>query len=113
ERRARARHHAGADALAKPRIGYAHHGGVAHLRMLIENFLDLARIDVGPAADQHLLLAADDLQIATLVEDAEIAGVEPAIGAERLVSLRIVVIADGDGGTTRQDLAGDAGRCLP
>jgi hypothetical protein len=46
--------------------------------MAVEEFLDLARIDVLAAADHHVLDAADDVAIALGVDGGEIAGVHPA-----------------------------------
>ena len=51
--------------------------------MLIEHLLDLARVDVVAAADDHLLLAIDEEEVAALVEPAEITGGEPALGVDR------------------------------
>ena len=35
--------------------------GIEHLRMLVQNLFDFARVDIGPAADDQLLLAIDNL----------------------------------------------------
>ena len=51
--------------------------------MGIEHRLDLGRIDVEAGADDHLLGAADDEE-AIALEAREIAGVEPAVGIDRL-----------------------------
>ena len=40
---------------------------------------DLAWVDVGPAPDNQLLLAIDDFQIASRIENSDIARGEPAI----------------------------------
>ena len=77
--------------------------------MLVEHLLDLARVHVVAAADDHVLLAVDDEEEAVLVDLAEVAGVEPAV-ADRLlggvraaeVALHDVVALDGD----LADLAG-------
>src|SRR5580704_831406 len=67
-RRAGARHQAQAVALAEPRIGNADDGGIEHLRMGVENFLDLAREELLAAAVDHLLQAPDDAEIAVGVD---------------------------------------------
>ena len=48
--------------------------------MLVEHLLDLARVDVVAAADDHVLLAVDDVEVAVLVLAADVAGGEPAVG---------------------------------
>ena len=54
-------------------------------RVVLERGLDLARVDVQPAADDQLLAAAGDLEAPVVgVEPAEVAGAEPAVGGERL-----------------------------
>src|SRR5436853_141187 len=45
--------------------------------------LDLGRVDVDAAADDHVLLAAGDGEEAVGVLAGEVAGVEPAVGVER------------------------------
>ena len=52
--------------------------------MLGEQILDLARIDVLAAADDHVLEPAGDLQIAVGAHHPEITGVQPAFGVDRL-----------------------------
>jgi hypothetical protein len=59
--------------------------------MAVEEFLDLARIDVLAAADDHVLDPADDVAIAFGVDGREVAGVHPAVGVDRLGGLLLVV----------------------
>src|SRR5204863_8149507 len=47
--------------------------------MLVEDLLDLARVDVVAAADHKLLLSVDDEVVAVLVDGSDVAGVEPAV----------------------------------
>ena len=54
----------GAELLAIAVVGDAEDLHVLDLRMAIEKFLDLARIEVFAAADHHVLDAADDVAIA-------------------------------------------------
>ena len=71
--------------------------------MLVEHLLDLARVDVVAAADDQVLLAVDDVEVAVLVGAGHVAAVEPA-AAHRLrgrlgllpVALHDVVAADQD-----------------
>ena len=48
------------------------------VRVGVEEFLDLPRVHVLAAADDHVLDPADDIQVAVGVHDGEIAGVHPA-----------------------------------
>jgi hypothetical protein len=71
--------------------------------MLVEHLLDLARVDVEAAAQDHLLLAVDDEEVAVLVDPRHVARVEPAV-LDRLggrivlapVALHHVRALDGD-----------------
>src|SRR5690606_4358612 len=71
---------------------------------------DLARRDLLAAAIDDLLLAAGDGEIALLVEDAEIAGAEPAVGEAFLIGLGVVLVARRDIGSPDYHLALGAGR---
>jgi len=51
--------------------------------VLVDRRLDFLAADILAAADDDVLLAVDDEQIAVVVEIADIAGQEIAIGAER------------------------------
>ena len=46
--------------------------------MAIEEFLDFPRRDVLAAADDHVFQTADDVAVALLVDDRQIAAVHPA-----------------------------------
>src|SRR5580693_732619 len=48
--------------------------------MFVEDFFDLARIDVEATADDQVLLAVDDVVIAVVVNLSDVAGGEPAVG---------------------------------
>src|ERR671915_299867 len=50
-----------------------------------EGLLDLLGLDVLPARDEEVVLAAPDVQVTVLVQGAEVAGVEPAVVVERAV----------------------------
>ncbi|OPY93201.1 MAG: hypothetical protein A4E73_00360 [Syntrophaceae bacterium PtaU1.Bin231] len=51
--------------------------------MLVERLVDVARIDVEAAGDDHVLLAVHDVEIAVRVHRGDVAGVAPAV-AERV-----------------------------
>src|SRR3954470_24450551 len=68
-------------------------------------------MDVAAAADDHILLAAGDAQIARRVDPPEIAGHKPPGGIERgLGSSLVVEIAQHHAGAAPPDLADLAGR---
>src|SRR5215207_9388113 len=79
----------GTDLLAQTVVWDAHDRDLADGGMLVEDLFDLARVDVEPAADDQLLLAVDDEEVAVLVALREIAGVQPS------------VLVDGPGGRFR------------
>ena len=105
--------HREADLFAEPVIGDRERGTARHRRMPHRQILDLRRVDVVAAADDQILLTADDLQIAVRVEAAEIAAHEPARAIERLFGrLLVVEIAEGQARAAAADLADLAGRHL-
>src|SRR6202011_4479214 len=59
--------------------------------MPVEKLLDLARVDVLPTADDHVLDPAHDLEVAVLVHGREVASVHPASGVDGLTGRRVVV----------------------
>jgi hypothetical protein len=61
--------------------------------VLVQHLLDLARVDVVAAADDEVLLAVDDEQVAVVVGVAEVAGVEPAVLERLRRRLGLVVVA--------------------
>src|SRR5581483_12049366 len=85
--------------LAPLRIGHTDYGGFRDGRDLMQNVLDLGRIDVLAAGDVHVLPAVDDVVEAFLIDAGRITGVQPAVGERRLVRLRPVPIARRDVGS--------------
>ena len=85
-------------------MGHGDDRGLADGLVLVEDLLDLARVHVVAAADDQLLLAVDDEEVAVLVDLGHVAGLEPAVlvdGLLRLllalpVALHHVVALDGD-----------------
>ncbi len=59
--------------------------------MLEQESLDLGRVGVEASDDEHVFLASDDPQPAGLGELAEISGVQPAVGVDRLGGGRRIV----------------------
>src|SRR4051794_16496431 len=80
--RARRRADEGSYLFTPPLVGDTDHGDFADFRMLEQELLQLARIDVLAAADDHVLQPTFHRAIATRVHRAEIAGVQPAIGID-------------------------------
>ena len=86
------RHHDERQAhLAEARVGHPHHRHPADRGVGEEQVLDLGRVRVEAADDEHVFLAPDDAEAAALVERAEVAGVQPTIGVDRACRLRRVV----------------------
>ena len=50
--------------------------------MVVQHALDLGRVHVLAAGDHHVLHAVGDEQEAVVVEVADVAGVEPALGVD-------------------------------
>src|SRR5579884_914859 len=57
----------GHELLAVLGVGHADHLDVAHVGVGVEELLDLPGVDVLPAPDDHVLDAADDVDVAVLV----------------------------------------------
>ena len=77
-------HHAGAANLAHARVGQADHRHLGNRRMVGEQALDLGRVAIEAAHDEHVLEAVGDAQVTALVEHTDIAGVQPALGVDGL-----------------------------
>ena len=77
--------------LAHARVGHADHRDLRDVGMLEDRVLDLGRVHVEPADDEHVLLAVGDLEVAALVHHADVAGVQPAVGVDRLARRRVVL----------------------
>src|SRR4029078_12467222 len=57
-------------------------GGFGDAGQLVADAFDLGRVDVVAAADDQVLAAADDGDVAQGVDHADVAGAKPAVGAE-------------------------------
>ena len=94
-------------------MGHADHRALDDPGQAVDLALHFLGIDVEAAADDQVLAAAQDMDIAARVDHAEIAGDEEAIGAELgLRLLRIAPIALEDVGALDLDHAGLAQRKL-
>src|SRR5277367_3916421 len=64
----------GTELLAIAIVGDAENLHVLNLGMTIEEFLDLAGIEIFAAADHHVLDAPDDIAVTLLIDDGDVAG---------------------------------------
>src|SRR5262249_12921229 len=71
---------AGVHGLAPFLVGNADHRDVLHARVAAENVLDLARVDILSAADDHVALAVDEMNEALLVAPRQVADAAIAVG---------------------------------
>ena len=100
--------------LAEPLVGDADHRGLLHRWVPQQRVLDLGRVGVEPPDDEHVLDAADDAEPAGLVDLAEVAGAQPAVGREHLGRLvRVVEVARHDAAAAEQHLARLPGLDVP
>ena len=74
--------------------------------MGVQEFLDLARIDVLAAADNHVLDAPDDVDVALVVHGRQVPSVHPARGIDGLTGrFGIVPVTEHDAVAARAQLA--------
>ena len=87
--------------------GLADDAGLSDQRLRLQRRLEVRGRDVLAArGDDELLLAVDDAQVAVVVELADVAGVQPAVGVERLGrALGIVEVAAEDVAAAAEHLA--------
>ncbi|MEI2776032.1 MAG: hypothetical protein V9G19_08685 [Tetrasphaera sp.] len=67
-------------AVAEIRVRHADDGGFQHAGNRVDLGLNLFGIDVVAAGDDQILAAPDDVDIAALVDTAQVAGDEEAVG---------------------------------
>ena len=111
-RRAGAPHHIGDRHLLPFRIGAADHGGFGDAGMRDQHALDLGRIDVLAARDDHVLLAVVDEEMPVGVARADVAGMIPAVAQRLGGRRRVAPVLEEHVRPAHHDLAGDAGRDL-
>ena len=96
--------------LAQAFVGDADHRGLLDVGVAEEGVLDLGRVGVEAADDEHVLDPPDDPEASAVIDDTEVAGPQPPVGGERVGGrLRIVEIARHHRGAPQHDLAGLAG----
>ena len=85
-----------------PLVGrHAEHGGVHDVGMGVQHRLDLGRVDVHPAADDHVLLAVADVDVALVVDVGDVADRLPAVAVADGLG-RPVVAVDRQGAADEQ-----------
>ena len=92
--------------LAEPLVGHADDSGLRHAVQACQHLFDLGGVHVESAADVHVLEPVGDLQIPGVVDSADIAGVQPAVGVDGVGRrLGIVEIAQHHVGPAQQHFA--------
>src|SRR5262249_52451199 len=84
-------------------------GDLAHARVLEQYLLDLARIDVGAAADDDVLGSVLERQIAVGIKGADVPGMQPAVAQRGGGGPRILPIAGHDYVSAAKNLPGFLG----
>ena len=77
------RDHEGLDGLAEQPVRHADHRGLGYQGMLEQPVFDLHRVDVLAAPDDHVPAPADQVEVAVVVEPAQVTRAQPAVGAGR------------------------------
>ena len=91
--------------LAPALVGHADDGDLLDLTQRRDHVLDLARVEVVAAADDHVALAVDDRDVAVGVAPPQVAGRRPAVGVDHLGSRPgIVPVATHDDVAAHGDL---------
>ncbi len=93
----RLRHHEGDRFLTLDVVVDRHHRRLRDVRVAFQHALDIGRIDVLAAGDEHVVGAADEIMEAVGVPPEHVAGDVEAVGGERRLERRPVVIAVHDG----------------
>jgi len=84
--------HPGAELFSVFHVRHPDNVDIRDLLVVVEELLDLARVNVLPATDHHVLEPANDLEVALLVHGAEIARVVPAVLVKRGMGGRGIVV---------------------
>src|SRR6202011_2086279 len=96
--------------LAPDAIGHANDGTFGYRRMAVQHVLDLSRIDVVAAGNDHFLFAIDDRVETFLVAARQVTGGGPAFAHGLLRCNSIVPIPRHDVVSANDDFAHLAGR---
>src|SRR5712691_6622052 len=105
-------HDDGVDFLAADLVGAADDRCRLDAGVFEQDVLDLARVDVLAAANDHVLLSVDEEEVAVLVDVADVSRVEPPAAEGFRGRVRVPEVADHDVGPAEADLASLAGSDL-
>src|SRR5262245_51806484 len=86
------------------------HRHLTHVGMLRGDLLNIARIDLHATGDDHVFLAINEVEVAFVVEIAQIAGKNPALADRLRCQLRLLVVTRHHDWPAPRDLANLA-RC--
>src|SRR5215203_4118189 len=81
------------DLFAVPFVGPSDDADERDCRVLDQRVLDVAREDVEPAADDQILPAVDDVEVAVRVDIAEVSGVQPPVAHRLRRQRRVAPVA--------------------
>lgn len=90
----------GAGALAPAGVGHGDDRRLRHAGVAVEDGLELDAADVLAAGDDDVLGSVPDLEIAVGVDDADVAGEEPAVLERRRSRRRVLEVALHDAAAT-------------
>src|SRR5579864_6159883 len=76
----------------------------------MQHGLDIVGVDIHAATDDHLLLPADDVEVAVLVQVAQVSAVQPATPPHLRGGHGVLVVLAVPGGIAGDDLTDLAGR---
>ena len=94
----------GDDALSRARVGHSEHGRFRDVGMAVEQLLDLDDRDVLGVADDDVLDATRDADVAVHIDRPEVPGVEPSVGIDRILVERRVDVTGEALGTLKLEL---------
>ena len=91
-------------------VGHAEDRDLEHRGVRSEGILDLERVHVLAAGDDHVLGSIEQVEVVLVVDVADVTRAVPAVDERRLGRLRVLPVADHHVRPSDDDLAGDARR---
>src|SRR6266850_7914411 len=105
----RLEHHARRDDLSPPGVRYAEDRRLANRRMLADDRLDLAGVDILPARNDHVLHAIEDVEISLGILIADVSGPKQAVPERPARLVHVVPVAAHDIRAPSHQFTGMAG----